>query len=85
MIIFTILLSTIDSKPNNLLFVGNRIYKMMKTILCDMVKRDEEHRAKWPWGAVRRVDDDKVLLVISRKVIEVEQAINLCVHRNGYS
>ena len=49
-----------------------------KNILCDMVKRDKEHRAKWPWGAVRRVDDDKVLLVISRKVIEVEQAINLC-------
>lgn len=49
-----------------------------KKLLCDTIKRDKEHRIKWPWGAVRRVEGDKVLLVIHKDIMEVERAINLC-------
>lgn len=47
-------------------------------ILCDMIKMDQERRIKWPWGPVRRVEGDKVLLVVNKNVIEIERAINLC-------
>lgn len=49
-----------------------------KYILCDMIKRDQEHRIKWPWGAVRRANKNRVMLVADRDVMEIEKAINLC-------
>ncbi len=49
-----------------------------ENILCDMIQRDTEHRIKWPWGEVRRVESDKVLVVVNRGVMKIDKGINLC-------
>lgn len=49
-----------------------------ESALCDIIKNDEDYRCKWPWGAVRRVETNRILLVADRYDMEIEKAINLC-------
>lgn len=49
-----------------------------KYIVSDMMQRDQKRRIKWPWGAVRRVSKNRALLVVERREMEIEKAVNLC-------